>query len=189
MDFFPHYELANQHAKLSASNYAWIRYDEDKLARSFLTMDAAKMGTRKHNWAAETIRLAIRQIKTQKTLNMYVNDCIGWKLTPEVPLVGIPGLAFGTADAIGFDVKKNVLRISDFKDGLNVASLDQLRVYAAFFCMEYGYNPFDIEIELRIYQNNEINADFESHDEVAKIIDQTKMAVRVYQEMEREGVL
>jgi hypothetical protein len=29
-------------------------------------------------------------------------------------------------------------------------------VYAALFCLEYDKNPFDIKIELRIYQDNEV---------------------------------
>lgn len=29
-------------------------------------------------------------------------------------------------------------------------------IYAALFCLEYRQDPSDIDIELRIYQNNEI---------------------------------
>jgi len=35
--------------------------------------------------------------------------------------------------------------------------MKQLEVYAALFCLEYGFSPFDIEIELRIYQRDEIH--------------------------------
>jgi hypothetical protein len=34
--------------------------------------------------------------------------------------------------------------------------MDQLLIYAALFCLEYRYEPFDVETELRIYQNDDI---------------------------------
>ena len=61
---------------------------------------------------------------------------------------------FGTADAISF--KKNFLRIHDLKTGVTKASLHQLEIYAALFCLEYDKKPGSIEMELRIYQNNDI---------------------------------
>jgi hypothetical protein len=193
MRFSPHYELRDKHAQLSASQYSWIRYDEDKLARVFYTSQEKMLGTRKHAWAAETIRLGIKQAKTQRTLNMYVNDCIGHKLEPEVPLVGVEGLAFGTADAVGYNERKGILYIFDLKTGALPTSFDQLRVYAAFFFMEYGLElgitPFDINIELRIYQNNEILIDVESHDEIVHIIDQIKMADRLFKTIREEAML
>ena len=35
--------------------------------------------------------------------------------------------------------------------------MEQLLIYAALFCLNYGIRPGDISFELRIYQNNEIN--------------------------------
>jgi hypothetical protein len=32
----------------------------------------------------------------------------------------------------------------------------QLEIYAALFCLEYDFRPGDIDIELRLYQNDEI---------------------------------
>ncbi len=61
---------------------------------------------------------------------------------------------FGTADTISF--RRNKLRIHDLKTGITATSEKQLEVYAALFCLEYGASPFDIEIELRIYQRDEI---------------------------------
>jgi hypothetical protein len=75
-------------------------------------------------------------------------------MAPEVVLMYSDN-AFGTADAISF--KRNVLRISDLKNGVNQTNEIQLEVYAAFFCLEYDYKPFELDgIELRIYQNDEI---------------------------------
>jgi hypothetical protein len=42
------------------------------------------------------------------------------------------------------------------KTGISPTSEHQLEVYAALFCLEYSVNPFDIEVELRIYQRDEI---------------------------------
>ena len=61
---------------------------------------------------------------------------------------------FGTADAISF--RYNTLRIHDLKTGVFPGSVHQLEVYAALFCLEYDKDPFEIKIELRIYQDNEV---------------------------------
>jgi hypothetical protein len=61
---------------------------------------------------------------------------------------------FGTADAISF--RYNTLRIFDLKTGVIAGSVHQLEIYAALFCLEYGKDPFKINIELRIYQDNEV---------------------------------
>jgi len=84
---------------------------------------------------------------------MYVNDAIGYRMTPEQKLTYSIN-CFGTADAISF--RQNKLRIHDFKSGDTPASMRQLEVYTALFCLEYGYKPIDIDIELRLYQSNEI---------------------------------
>ena len=84
---------------------------------------------------------------------MYVNDAIGYKMTPEQPLY-FSDNCFGTADAICFE--KNFLRIHDLKTGSTPASMSQLMVYTALFCFEYGKKPGNIDAELRIYQNDDI---------------------------------
>jgi hypothetical protein len=99
------------------------------------------------------IRLQLKQARSEKTLNMYINDCIGFRLTPEQPLFYSEN-CFGHADAVGFH--RNKLRIFDLKTGITPTKVTQLEVYAAMFCLEYGFKPFEIEIELRIYQNNEV---------------------------------
>lgn len=84
---------------------------------------------------------------------MYVNDAIGYKMASEQPLYYSEN-AFGTADTISF--RRNMLRIHDLKTGIIQASEHQLEVYAALFCLEYGIDPFAINMEFRIYQRNEI---------------------------------
>ena len=61
---------------------------------------------------------------------------------------------FGTADAILF--RNGLLRIHDLKTGQIPAHMEQLEIYAALFCLEYKAKPSEINMELRIYQNNEI---------------------------------
>jgi len=84
---------------------------------------------------------------------MYVNDAIGFKMTTEQPLYFSEN-CFGTADAISF--RQNVLRIHDLKTGETKASMRQLEVYTALFCLEYNVKPSNIDIELRLYQSDEI---------------------------------
>ena len=84
---------------------------------------------------------------------MYVNDAIGYKMSPEVVLYYSDN-CFGTADSIIY--KNNLLRIHDLKTGVTPASMHQLEIYAALFCLEYDYKPNDIDMELRIYQNDQV---------------------------------
>lgn len=158
MKFNAHPELEGKHSFLSPSGYHWIRYDDDKILDRLDTQMSAQHGTRLHNWAAETISLGIVQVDNGTTINSYINDAIGFMMKPEVALMASYN-AFGTADAISFrrerpDDKKLTLRIHDLKTGVGKTSMDQLRIYAAYFCIEYQVNPNDIEIELRIYQND-----------------------------------
>lgn len=160
MRFNSHPELEGKHAFLSPSGYHWIRYDDDKILDRLDTAMSAQHGTRLHAIAAELIDLGINLPKDDTTLSLYVNDAIGFRMSPEVVLMATYN-AFGTADALSFrkerpSDKKMTLRIHDLKNGVNVAKMDQLKVYAAFFCIEYSVNPNDIFIELRIYQNDDI---------------------------------
>lgn len=153
MNFRPHLELEGKHAFLSASGYHWLNYDEEKLAITYRNALAKEQGTKLHEFAKQAILLKQKLPATRKTLNMYVNDAIGFKMTPEQPLY-YSSNCFGTADAICF--RNNFLRIHDFKSGEIKAHMEQLMIYAALFCLEYKYKPKDIQMELRIYQTNEI---------------------------------
>ena len=159
MNWNKHYALKDKHSFLSASKYHWINYDVDKLEQAYATYEAAALGTRLHALAAELIELGIQQRKCNKTFNLYVNDAIGYKMSPEVVLYYSDN-AFGTADAIAFrkdpKTKRYLLRIHDLKTGTSPTHMEQLMVYAAYFCLEYGYKPKDIDIELRIYQNDQV---------------------------------
>ena len=168
MNFNDHSKLIGQHAFLSPSNYHWINYDQEKLNRVYLNFLAVEQGTRLHEFAAEAIRLGIKLPKSKKTLNSFVNDAIGFKMTPEQPLY-FSDNCFGTTDAISF--KNGILRIHDLKTGSTPASMNQLLVYTALFCLEYRFDPNDIQVELRIYQNDEIFITIPEAEQISNIID------------------
>ena len=87
-----------------------------------------------------------------ETVKVYINDAIGFKMTPEQVLYYSDEI-YGTTDAISF--RDNYLRIHDLKTGARPAHMEQLQIYAALFCLEYKMKPRDIQIELRLYQDAE----------------------------------
>lgn len=153
MKFNDHSILAGSHSLLSPSYHHWLNYDDEKLDSYFLTKMAAKRGTELHDFAQRAIELGIKLPKNGTTLNTYVNDAIGYRMKPEQMLFYSRN-CFGTADTIA--LVKNKLRIHDLKTGKSPTSENQLFIYAALFCLEYGFKPFDISYDLRIYQSNEV---------------------------------
>ena len=168
MNFNKHSLFEGQHAFLGASKYHWINYDESKLVESYSNYMAAQRGTELHEFAAQCIRLGQKLPKSQKTLNMYVNDAIGFRMTPEQVLFYSEN-CFGTADAIAFN--KDFLRIHDYKSGVTPAKMDQLMIYAALFCLEYRKRPGDIGMELRLYQSDDIIVANPTAEDIAPIMD------------------
>ena len=169
MKFNEHYNLEGKHAPFSASQSAWLRYDEEKALAVYANMKAKEIGTRLHAWAKETIDLGIKQPRSKKTIYAYVNDAIGFKMNTEVVLY-YSDRFFGTADAICF--RNNTLRIHDLKTGKTPVHMEQLMIYAALFCLEYKVKPENIEIELRIYQNDEVLVHNPGYDEIIPIMEQ-----------------
>ena len=170
MFFNKHLNLVGTHSFLSPSNYHWINYDEDKLDRTFFASMAAKRGSEIHSFAKEAIRLGIRLPTAKKTLNLYVNDAIGYQMVPEQVLYYSPN-CYGTSDAIGFKVRQKLLRIHDLKTGFTEASVHQLEVYAAIFCLEYRMLPTTIRMEFRIYQQDQIKIYDGDPDVITHIMD------------------
>lgn len=143
--------LEGQHSFLSPSQYHWINYDEEKLRFRYKTLKAALEGVEHHRYAAICIEEGIVQDNETTTVGLYINQCIQYKMHPEVVLFYSPN-SFGTVDAIAY--RYRILRISDLKTGVSRTSEWQLYVYAALFCLEYGIDPFSMRgIELRIYQD------------------------------------
>ena len=185
MNFIKHSNLEGQHAFLGASKYHWINYDDDKVADSYLKFLATQKGTILHEFAAQCIQLGQKLPKSKKTLNMYVNDAIGYKMTPE-QILYYSDNCFGTADAICF--RDGLLRIHDLKTGAIPARIDQLEIYAALFCLEYKVKPGEIDMELRIYQNNEIMYHEPTVEDIAPIMDRIITSDKIINRIrEQEG--
>lgn len=183
MIFNRHSDLEGKHAILSASSWRWLNDDADSLRRRLASQYSPMIGTILHSVACKHIKYRIKLNKYDKknvmlellsngipgmvidtldfdlmfeNLMTYVNDAIGFKMTPEVILYYSHNF-FGTTDAIRYDENLRFLRIHDYKSGLLQAHMEQLIIYAALFCLEYRIKPFEIATtELRIYQKNEI---------------------------------
>lgn len=170
MNFIEHSNLNGLHAFLGASKYNWVNYDDEKLIATYEKHLATMRGTELHEFAAQCIRLRekLASTKIRKTLNMYVNDAIGFKMKPEQVLYYSDN-CFGTADAISF--RNGQLRIHDLKTGVTPAHMEQLMIYAALFCLEYRQDPSEIDIELRIYQSDEIIIANPTGDEIKRFME------------------
>ena len=94
---------------------------------------------------------------------------------------------FGTADAICF--RNGVLRIHDLKTG-KIGKIEdhmeQLEVYTALFCLEYKVRPGDIQIELRVYKNDEVITWNPTAEDIAPIMDKIVHLDKLLQKIDRE---
>ena len=181
------------HALLGGSRYSWLNYDNEKLFNYVSSSYATTIGTLIHELAAKLIK---NQIKVSKNdarkmilLNLldnnvprsvidieryidnfvaYVNDAIGYGMRQTLRY---SENAFGTADAILFNEKKNFLRIHDYKSGVTQPNLHQLEIYAALFCLEYRIKPKDISTELRIYWFEEVITGLPTAEDIVPIMD------------------
>ena len=167
MQFNEHNDLEGLHAFLSPSGYHWVNYEDKKLIERYSNYRAALKGTELHDLASRLINNKIKTIDHKKAFNQFVNDSIGFRMSSEVPLYYSQN-CFGTADAISF--RDNKLMIFDLKTGKTKASYSQLDIYAALFCLEYNYDPFHIDIEERIYQNNGFTINIPSPELIDRIM-------------------
>lgn len=184
MRFNEHSDLAGQHAFLSPSGYHWINYDDDKLVDRWVNAQAAGRGVELHAYAQQAIRLGIKQARNAKTLNAYINDAIGFRMTPEQILFYSPN-CYGTTDTLSFS--SDVLRIHDLKTGLISGSMHQLEVYAALFCLEYAFKPGLIDIILRIYQNDEVIEEHPDVDVIAHIMSKIVIFDQLITDLQTKG--
>ena len=183
MEFNKHKNLEGCHAFLGASKYHWINYDASKVAASYRSYLATLKGTELHDFAARCINLGQKLPKSKKTLNMYVNDAIGYRMTPEQVLYYSDN-CFGTADSISF--KDGLLRIHDLKTGVTPAHMEQLEIYAALFCLEYKIKPADIDIELRIYQSDDIMIFNPTVEDIVPIMDKIITSDKIISKIKTE---
>ena len=167
MNFNQHSDLEGRHAFLGASKYSWLNYDAEKLALVYRSQYANLMGTILHDLAHRCIQNKVKLSKADRhliiltllengipqglinandileTLVPFVNDALGFRMETEQILYYTEN-AFGTADVISF--KDNFLRIHDYKSGVTPVHMEQLRIYAALFCLEYLVKPENIKI-------------------------------------------
>lgn len=198
MIWFDHSKDIQQgtHSVLSASQYSWLNYDEDKLYSVLQARWANTIGTYLHELASKLItnKITVNKSEARKMIQLYllennvprtfidpnkyvenftayVKDCIGFDMRTEQPLK-YSEFAFGTTDAISFNEKKSQLKIFDYKSGTTQPSMHQLEIYAAYFCLEYRVKPKDISTELRIYWQNDIIVGEPTPADIVPIMDQ-----------------
>ena len=196
MIFNKHSDYEGKHAVLSASKYSWLNYDDEKIMMAYVNSFATTIGTLVHDYAKDKIlyRQPMEDNRSEKNalllhllkndipcqvialdnlfynLMPYVNDAIGYKMTPEQVLY-YSDYSFGTADAISYG--RNLLRIHDLKTGQSPASMDQLMIYAAWFYLEYKKeaNFQKSRTELRIYQNQEVIVHTPTSQEISQVME------------------
>lgn len=174
-----HKNIEGLHAFLGASQYHWLNWNESIFAQRFYSKYSTEIGTAIHELAkdcinnrtklnmddinliniilyrAHIVKGAFDSEVILTNLMAFVNDAIGFHMSPEVVLYYSP-YCFGTTDAISYNEKEKKLRIHDLKTGSNPAHIEQLLIYAGLFCLEYKIKPLNISTELRIYQNAQV---------------------------------
>lgn len=204
MNWNRHTNLEGSHAFLSASKYSWLSKTNDELVESYGNSYSQAIGTLMHAYAADAIRFREKLKKSDSkgakfdlmrrgipefaidirsffpTVMDYVNDAIDYTMDPEI-LLYYSDLCFGTADAI--QVSNGVLRIHDLKTGQTVAKIEQLKIYAALFFLEYGYKPERMRTELRIYQSGDILVHEPEIEEIREVMESIVEKDRVLQKL------
>lgn len=204
MIFNSHSDLEGKHALLAASKHSWLDYDDERLWKAYVNSFATDIGTLVHSYAKDKIIFRQRMEDNQSERNAmmlhllrnripcevvptegifynlmtYVNDAIGFKMTPEIVLYYSP-YVFGTTDAISYS--RGILRIHDLKTGTSPASMDQLMIYAGLFYLEYKQRAplAKSKTELRIYQNQEVIVHTPTSDEISAIMERIIHSDRV----------
>jgi hypothetical protein len=197
------------HAMFGASQYSWINYPDPKMIiEKYKSKKAADFGTKIHEIAAKLITLCKKLPKSypairllliyalgydtelitdivMDTLRMYVNDAIGFGMDAE-QLVFYSEYFYGTADAISMSETKSLLRIHDLKTGKTPARLEQLLIYAAYYCLQHDKDPRDLFFELRIYQQGDVIIGRPTAAELTLLMNKIITFNKVIQEYESE---
>lgn len=190
MKWNKHANLEGSHAIFGASQPVWLNYDQQKLLDIYDSKLAAARGTAYHEFAQHCINMREKLPRSQRTLNMFVNDAIAYNMKSELVLY-YSDFFFGTTDAISFSKEgkhkeKPILRIHDLKTGTTKVHMEQLLIYAALFCLEYHVIPGEIDMELRIYQNNDILYCNPTAEDIAPIMDKIITFDKILKEKKAE---
>lgn len=192
MIFNEHLELEGKHAILGASQYHWLNYKPSQLRKKIRRKYAPTIGTVLHKMSAEEFLSQGRRIRRRDkndvieylvendiprfaidinqyfdNLYHYINDSVYYGMDPEVP-VSYSKYCFGTADAMSFE--NSLLRVHDLKTGTGPVSMKQLYIYTAIFCLEYEIDPYEIDMELRIYQKDNFLSDIPDYKDIRAIM-------------------
>ena len=215
MHYKQHLAIEGKHAIISPSNYHWVDKDNlnDILTAKLKAYYATELGTAVHLYAKDRIQAHMKLTKSEKNgvlfslirdqriprraididyifpnLMNYVNDAIALRMDPEIVLA-YSSVAFGTADTIKFE--NDILRIHDLKTGISPVSMKQLEQYAALFFLEYGEiedaHPEHTRVELRIYQNNDVQVLQPEPERILSVMDQIVYASDFVQKQLMEG--
>lgn len=214
MNSYDYSKLKGTHATFGGSNYAWLGYDDEKIIQAYYARRAKDLGTALHEYARQRISNSLKMTKGDSyavvnhilesklprgiiqyaggidsimaTLIPYVNDGIKYRMRPEA-LTYFADEFYGWADALSFNERNKTLRIHDFKSGKLIASMTQLKIYSAFYCLGTGLKPENINIELRIYQNGEVVVDNPEAEEIQEIMDKSEHDNAVLMHHLKEG--
>ena len=187
MNFNRHSDLEGKHALLSPSKIYWLNYTREQLQNAMINEQAKIHGTKLHAIAKDLINEGLKLKGTTQTLTAYVNDAIGYGMTPEQPLY-FSDKCFGTADSIFY--KPGILRIHDLKTGFTPAKMEQLEIYAALFMLEYekifGVSPYNTKVDLRIYQSDDVIEEEPEPDRIVEVMELIKEKSRWANEIQGE---
>lgn len=196
MNLADYSKLEGTHALFSASKGSWINdVDEGQILNRYINSFATTIGTSVHKFAKNCIDHEIKLGKNDKktllyhlltdpeanipkgvfdldylfsNVRNYVNDAIMLHMRAEAFVV-YSDLSYGTVDAIS--CVNNFLRIHDLKTGRTPVHIDQLLIYAAYYCLDQNINPRDLTgIELRIYQGSQVIYHEPQVEEIERII-------------------
>lgn len=129
MIFQKHSNLEGLHAPFSASQSAWLRYDDDKMLSSFFNKDRKALGSEIHEYAKSQIDLtqkvtSIKQLVQSISTYIYskylASDALNYGLSLIKGIKALPPEVFETVkmfinDAIGYKMSSEVvLYYSDY---------------------------------------------------------------------------
>lgn len=187
-----HRKFEGSHAFLSASKSGWLGKTDEELLEAYTNSFSQSIGTMMHAYAADAIRFREKLRKSDSngakfdlmrrgipeyaidiqaffpTVMRYVNDSIGMNMDPEI-LLFYSDLCYGTADAI--QATGDHLQIHDLKTGVTPAKIDQLKIYAGVFFLEYGRKPERMRTQLRIYQCDDVAIYEPEPEELREVMD------------------
>lgn len=161
---------------------------ETYIYQKFLNQDSSSLyfGSLTKHGQELLMSLNIIPVETWDTVKAYINDGSNFNMVSEQPLIYSERI-FGTADAIKFD--DHQLKIMDLKTGSLPVHPEQLMTYAALFCLEYKQDPKKIEIELRIYQNGNVNIFNPEPAEISAIMKQIALVERRFKRISKNTIV